>query len=118
MAGVPRRADHAVRHPAAPAVGGARHSRARRAPGDPVMTQRLRTIVVAALLLATAGYLRVATHAEPISVREPLARCPLTLSNWRGQHAAPFDQRTLEVLGVDEYVHRVYVNERDHPVSL
>jgi EpsI family protein len=82
------------------------------------MTATMRSVVVTLLLLGTAAYLRVATHAEPVAVRESLDACPVMISNWSGQPAAPFDERTLGILGVDEYLNRIYVNGHGRPVGL
>ncbi|MEQ1731584.1 MAG: exosortase C-terminal domain/associated protein EpsI [Vicinamibacterales bacterium] len=82
------------------------------------MTTRSRLLAVGALLLGTALYLGDAMRAEPVPIREALATCPLTISDWSGARASDFDERTLEVLGVDEYINRVYLNAAKHPVGL
>lgn len=69
-------------------------------------------------MLATAGFLAVTMRAEPVPMREPLATCPLELSFWKGQRAADFDQGTLAVLGVDEYINRVYLDAKRRPIGL
>jgi EpsI family protein len=67
-----------------------------------------RLLVVAALVGLAGLYLERASGAEPTPTREPLAGCPMTISDWSGVQAADLDDRTLGVLGVDEYVNRVY----------
>ena len=81
------------------------------------MNRTVRLLIVSVLLAGTAGYLASATRAEPVPVRETLESCPVNIAEWRGRPGAPFDQRTLEVLGVDEYLNRVYTAD-GAPVGL
>ena len=74
--------------------------------------------LLSVLMLASAGFLAVTMRAEPVPTREPLTSCPLELSFWRGQRAPDFDQETLRVLGVDEYINRVYVDASRRPIGL
>jgi EpsI family protein len=74
--------------------------------------------ILAALMLASAAFLAVTMRAEPVPMREPLATCPMQLSFWRGQRAPDFDQGTLAVLGVDEYINRVYLDASRRPIGL
>lgn len=72
------------------------------------MKPTIRLLTVAALTLATAGYLALVMRAEPVPVKQPLSSCPLLIDTWQGQKAPDFDPQTLAVLGVDEYISRVY----------
>ena len=47
-----------------------------------------------------------------------MSACPVEISDWSGQNAEAFDEKVLAVLGVDEYLHRVYVNRRGATVGL
>lgn len=78
------------------------------------MTWRL--VVLSALLLTTAGYLRAASAPELVLPRESLSRLPTTLGSWTGAQAPDLDNEVLEVLGVDDYVTRVY-EEAGAPVD-
>ena len=69
-------------------------------------------------MVGAAGYLARANSAEPVPTREPLAKCPLMISNWSAARAADFDARTLAILRVDEYINRVYLNGSGRPVGL
>lgn len=82
------------------------------------MRTPLRLALLSVLMLAAAGFLAVTMRAEPVPMREPLATCPLELSFWRGQRAPDFDQGTLDVLGVDEYINRVYLDASRRPIGL
>ena len=66
--------------------------------------------IAVALLGLTGAYL----HARPGgAARAPaadLARVPLTIGDWRGIDETPFDDDTMRVLGVDEYIYRRYVD--------
>jgi EpsI family protein len=42
----------------------------------------------------------------------------MTLGEWRGRSAPAFDESILEVLGVDEYVNRLYLARDQPPISL
>jgi len=77
-----------------------------------------RAFIVAAALLVTGAYLTRAARAEAVPVRESLAMCPVDISIWSGRRAPDFDERTLAVLGVDEYLNRVYAGPDGHPVGL
>ena len=77
-----------------------------------------RLLVVSGLMLGAAWYLAVAMRAEPVPTRETLASCPMQITDWNGVRAADFDAETLSVLGVDEYINRVYRGKDRRPVGL
>jgi EpsI family protein len=79
---------------------------------------RVRVLVVTACLLITAGYLTRAERAEGTPLRAPLRECPLVISDYRGRDLAPFDERTLQILGADEYLNRSYAGPRGVPIGL
>jgi EpsI family protein len=69
-----------------------------------------RLLITSLLLLAGAGYLAHATRAETVPARRPLATLPVHLDPWQGHEGQPFAANVLAVLGVDEYVNRVYLS--------
>lgn len=71
----------------------------------------LRLMVIAALLMGTAGYLGASSRPEEVHAREPLAALPTTLGAWVGSAAPDLDNDVLEVLGVDDYITRVYTEQ-------
>lgn len=77
-----------------------------------------RLLITSALLLAGAGYLAHATRAETVPPRHSLATLPVHVSDWTGREGAPFEKNILDVLGVDEYVNRVYVSGRAPYIGL
>jgi EpsI family protein len=82
------------------------------------MSTTARWSIVCVLMLATAAFLAQRSRAEPVPIREALDTCPVMIGDWRGQTAAPFDPRTLTVLGVDEYLNRVYRAPDGLPLGL
>jgi EpsI family protein len=70
------------------------------------MTTRL--FVLSVCLLATSLGLRAVTKAEIVPVRQSFSTFPIELDGWNGQRAAEFDEKTLSILGVDEYLTRFY----------
>jgi len=77
-----------------------------------------RAIVLSLVLLAGAGAIGRASRTEPVLPRESLATFPMEIHGWQGHSADRFDQRILSVLGVDEYVSRLYVNGESRAVGL
>ena len=70
----------------------------------------VRAIVAAALLLVGALAVTVASQAERVPPRDPLANLPTVVGDWRGGDTERFDQQVLTVLGVDDYLNRVYAS--------
>jgi len=68
----------------------------------------VRSLVLAACLAGAAVAIASASRTERVPPRESFATFPMDLGAWRGQSADRFDQRILTVLGVDEYINRVY----------
>ena len=77
-----------------------------------------RLIIAAAVLFLGGAYLQRVARVEIVPPRELLASCPLMIDAWQGRQAAAFDARTLQVLGVDEYLNRVYRAADGTPVGL
>lgn len=75
-----------------------------------------RSLTISLALLAASGYLALASRTEPIPVRQPLSGFPDQVADWVMQQSAPIDQEVVSVLGVDDYLNRVYA--RPNPVSI
>lgn len=75
-----------------------------------------RAAIVALLLLGAAAGINRSSIPERVPLREPLAGFPMEVEGWRGGDTAAFDQGVLTVLGVDEYLNRVYVTP-DHEAA-
>jgi exosortase D (VPLPA-CTERM-specific) len=77
-----------------------------------------RAIIVALVLVLSAVAIGRASKSEAPPPRESLATFPMDLAEWRGQSADRFDQQILAVLGVDEYVNRIYTAPTNIAVGL
>jgi len=77
----------------------------------------IRSLVLAACFASAAGMIASASHTERVPPRESFATFPMDFAGWHGQAVERFDQRILTVLGVDEYINRVYASSSG-PVGL
>jgi EpsI family protein len=77
-----------------------------------------RFLVIAVCLLVAMGLSSRAMQPEQVPLREPLRNLPLQLESWRGRDATPFSDDIVAVLGVDEYVSRLYRTQDAARVSL
>ena len=77
-----------------------------------------RAAIVIALLLGTAFFAAHVTGTENHVDREPLAALPHVIDSWRGREATPLADDVVALLGVDDYIHRVYVSDAGVPVGL
>jgi EpsI family protein len=80
------------------------------------MTRRL--FVISLLLLATFGYLTRKSTAEPVPIRETLATLPYEIGQWHGRREPDYEDKIVQVLGVDEYARRTYRAPRQGWISL
>jgi EpsI family protein len=71
-----------------------------------------RILGLSGVLLLVAGYVGTASEAETIQPRAPLVQLPMAIGGWRGHDTKPFAPAILDVLGVDEYVNRIYQSEQ------
>ena len=77
-----------------------------------------RAILLSLCLLAGAFLIGRASRSERVPPRQALATFPMDIGGWRGQPAPQFDQRVIAVLGVDEYIARLYRNQRGQVIGL
>jgi EpsI family protein len=68
------------------------------------------------LLAATAGF-QLIPHGRDVSLLRPLASLPLGLAQWHGVDA-PFEERFIKALAVDDYLYRIYRGEDGQPIGL
>jgi EpsI family protein len=69
---------------------------------------RIRVIVVMACLLATSIAVARADRPEETPLRMSFSLFPLQLGEWQGTQRPPFNDRVLAVLGLDDYLTRLY----------
>jgi EpsI family protein len=67
-----------------------------------------RILLLSAVLLLGVALVATASRTETVPARESLAGFPLTIGEWRGLDEPEFSPDILAVLGVDEYINRVY----------
>lgn len=78
----------------------------------------LRALVVVLLLAAGAIFgARAGADEMPVD-RDALTSLPYEFDQWNGRDARPFPDDVVALLGVDDYVHRTYINDAGVPVSL
>ena len=67
-----------------------------------------RIAILTICLTISAVFVARASKTEEVPPRESLSRLPYNLGKWTGREATPFEPEILAVLGVDEYISRVY----------
>ena len=70
-----------------------------------------RSIALCLLLGATAIFLANARKVEVKVERESFASFPMDLAGWRAVNDPPLEESILKVLGVDDYLSRVYYKQ-------
>lgn len=68
----------------------------------------VRSLIVAVLFMAAAAYLATTSKAEELPPREPLARLSMTIDQWNGRRDTDLTPEVLAILGVDDYITRIY----------
>jgi EpsI family protein len=74
------------------------------------MTSR-RLLIVAALMLAAGGFLRIASAADLSPEASALGALPLQIDEWRGHDMGRLDRDTEDVLKADSYLLRRYTRD-------
>ena len=69
-------------------------------------------------LILSAGLYSARAGDEVAAPREPLASIPGTLGGWSNPVDLPLDPDVRDVLGVDDYINRTYVDAAGRPVNL
>jgi EpsI family protein len=79
----------------------------------------IKRAVILAVLILGAGLYGTRLSGHEVSVpRTSLTELPLHIGDWRARGEEPVEDEVLQVLGVDEYVNRTYVNGAGQPLSL
>jgi EpsI family protein len=73
-----------------------------------------RAVILIGLIAVAGVYASGASREEVPVPRTPLSELPLTIGEWQGRDAAPFDDDIVTVLGVDDYINRYYIRD-GHP---
>jgi EpsI family protein len=77
-----------------------------------------RVAILFVCLVVAAGVVARANRQETIPLRQPFSTFPSGVGTWRGVQQPPLDEKIVEVLGVDDYLTRVYVNPSREGVGL
>jgi EpsI family protein len=77
-----------------------------------------RIAVVWGILAASAAGMGWLARPEARAAREPLRQLPYTVDRYQGSDAKEFDAKTLAVLGVDDYITRLYAAPDEAAMSL
>lgn len=73
--------------------------------------------MIAVLLAATAG-MGFLSHGESTPPARPMNEFPKDIGNYRTVNEIPFDQATLDTLGVTDYLNRVYFSPAQGELGL
>ena len=68
----------------------------------------IRIAILTVCLTLSAVFIARASKTEHVPPRASLSEMPYRLDKWIGREGTPFEPEILSVLGVDEYVNRVY----------
>ena len=77
-----------------------------------------RALLVAIALLAGAAYVNGSVTGERVPPRAPLSSLPMQIGPWRGERAPDFTPDIVTMLGVDEYVNRLYGRTKTTGIGL
>src|SRR5438477_11481206 len=68
-----------------------------------------RATVLLLCFLGATGFIAHASRTEPVPVRTPFDTFPMKIADWQGTQLPPIDGKVMAILGVDDYLNRVYV---------
>jgi EpsI family protein len=77
-----------------------------------------RIILLCLILLAAWAFIAQVSKPEVVQLREPLSEMPMRIGDWEGRQVPDMDSRVLSILGVDDYINRVYYSPELFPASL
>jgi EpsI family protein len=77
-----------------------------------------RAITLFVCFVLTAGIIGRASQSEEIPATTPLDQFPMRMGDWAARQLPPFEPEILAVLGVDDYLTRVYYAEPEAEVGL
>ena len=82
------------------------------------MSNAVRYWTMIAVLLAGMAGMGFLSHGESTPPARPMSEFPKDIGNYRTVTDIPFDQATLQVLGVTDYLNRVYFSPTQGEVGL
>lgn len=75
-----------------------------------------RALFLTAVFLVFSAWLAAAARPIEPPPRESLSALPRQIGDWRGHDEPPLEPRVLAVLGADDHIARIYVNDRSSSV--
>lgn len=72
------------------------------------MTMISRVVFLSVCFLVSAVFIASASKTEEVPPRESLAGFPMKVGEWSGRNLPDFEPEIMAVLGVDEYLNRIY----------
>jgi EpsI family protein len=78
----------------------------------------VRVVALVTLLLGSAVMVGRADRPEIVPLRQSFALFPLNIGEWQGFQRPPFSEKILDVLGLDDYLTRVYSRDGRNGVDL
>jgi EpsI family protein len=79
---------------------------------------KIRLVLLSLVLISASAFIARASRPEVVPIREPLSGMPMQIGDWTGRQAPDIESRVMAVLGVDDYVNRVYYHRDLFPASL
>jgi len=82
------------------------------------MSQSVRLVVSAVLLLGALLVVQFRSSGEAVQMRQPLSTFPAALGGWKGQEETILEPDILNMLKMSDYLMRRYVDSSGHAVWL
>jgi EpsI family protein len=79
---------------------------------------KTRILLLSITFLAASALIVQSSRSEITPIRESLSGFPVRLGSWEGKETRKIDDRVMAVLGVDDYIDRVYYSPQLFPARL
>ncbi len=77
-----------------------------------------RAVFLSLCLVAASAAIAFASRPEPVPIRQPLAGFPWNIGEWQGREGSGLSENDVALLGVDDYLSRIYSRRGGAPLSL
>ncbi len=77
-----------------------------------------KALTISGLLIAATLYIAFAAESEREPALKPLSGLPEEIGAWKEASSSDFDSEIIKVLGVDDYVNRIYLNAAGEKAGL
>jgi EpsI family protein len=79
---------------------------------------KTRLVLLSVVLISASAFIARASRPEIVPIREPLSGMPMQIGHWSEPLEHSIDSKVMAVLGVDDYISRVYYNPELFPADL